>query len=168
MGAGAKAAPRACGEGLSRSPVRSAVVTLSTSAFVKLIVDESRSDEARTWSTEARLVATSVVTYPETCAALCGRDRFTAPVGGCLDSWLAELGDRWRRTAKIRVAERPAGLLAPAHALRGTDAVLLAAACTLRDAAAHQGPAPGVVFAAFDRRLPEAAEREGFATLGGA
>jgi hypothetical protein len=50
------------------------------------------------------------------------------------------------------------------------DAVQLAAAVTLRDrlrAGATGEPAADVAFATFDRRLLEAAEREGFATLGG-
>ena len=47
------------------------------------------------------------------------------------------------------------------------DAIQLAAAVTLRERLPRRRRTPSVVFAAFDRRLLEAAEREGFATLGG-
>ncbi len=143
------------------------IVYLDTSVFVKLIVDEPGSDEARAWFDGARLAASSVITFPETCSALCRSDRLNAPVEGRLDVWLTVLEARWRRIASLRVAERPAGRLAIQHRLRGMDAVHLGAALTLRDAARAKTPGAEVVFAAFDRRLLEAAEREGFATLGG-
>ena len=47
------------------------------------------------------------------------------------------------------------------------DAVQLAAAMTLREHMPLGVPGTEVVVAAFDRRLLEAAEREGFVTLGG-
>ena len=63
-----------------------------------------------------------------------------------------------------------AGRLALSHELRGMDAMQLAAAVTLRErlrAGAADPATTDIVFAAFDGRLLDAAEREGFQTLGG-
>jgi predicted nucleic acid-binding protein len=146
------------------------IVYLDTSAFVKLVVDESGDADARAWFDTARMAFSSVVTYAEACAAVGRRDRMEGPDEARLRAWVAEIDDRWRRTVTIPVAARRAGQLALVHRLRGMDAVQLAAAVTLRDrlrAGATGEPAADVAFAAFDRRLLEAAEREGFATLGG-
>jgi uncharacterized protein len=145
------------------------VVYLDTSAFVKLIIDEDGAADARAWFFEAQLAASSVITYPEASSTLGRREREGGSSGTLLRSWVAALEERWRRTLKLSVAERAAGRLAIAHRLRGMDAVQLAAAMTLRErlrAGAPGAPGAEVAFAAFDRRLLEAAEREGFATLG--
>ena len=47
------------------------------------------------------------------------------------------------------------------------DAIQLATATRVRARLAEQGVDEPLVFACYDRRLLEAAEREGFATLGG-
>jgi len=151
------------------APPRGEVIYLDTSAFVKLIIEEDGAEDVRAWFLEARLAASSVITYPEASATLGRRDKEGAPSDIRLRSWIAALDDRWRRTSILAVGERAAGRLAIAHRLRGMDAVQLAAALALRDrlrteAAARRGAE--VVFAAFDRELLEAAEREGLATLG--
>lgn len=134
---------------------------------MKLVLDEPGDAEARSWFEDARLAVSSVVTYPEACAALCRRSRTGAVSADQLNGWIAELDERWRGTITIPVAERAAGGLALKHRLRGMDSVQLAAAVVfaarIRDVAPHEQ----VVFAAFDRRLLDAAEREGFATRGG-
>ena len=58
-------------------------------------------------------------------------------------------------------------MLALKHGLRGMDAVQLGSAIRTRERLREQGEEDQLLFAAFDRRLLEAAEREGFATLGG-
>ena len=146
------------------------IVYLDTSAFVKLVVDESGDADARAWFDTARVACTSVVTYAEACAAVGRRDRVDGPSEARLRAWVAEIDDRWRRTVTIPVAGRRAGQLALVHRLRGMDAVQLAAAVALRDrlrAGATDSADADLVFAAFDRGLLEAAEREGFATRGG-
>ena len=112
-------------------------------------------------------MVSSVITYAEACAAL-GRahDRERADASD-LGALVAELDAQWRDYLVMPVIERAAGQAALRHSLRGMDAVQLAAALALRTAARQQAPGAEVVFAAFDRRLLEAAEREGFATLGG-
>ena len=150
-------------------PARSEVIYLDTSAFVKLIIDEEGAADVRAWFFEARLAASSVITYPEASATLGRRDKEGTPSDTRLRSWVAALDERWRRTTILAVRERAAGRLAIAHRLRGMDAVQLSAALALRDRLRVEAPATrgaAVVFAAFDRSLLEAAEREGFATLG--
>ena len=113
--------------------------------------------------------ASSVITYPEASATLGRRDKEGTLSDTRLRLCVAALDERWRRTTIIAVGEREAGRLAIAHRLRGMDAVQLAAASALRDRLRVEAPAmrsAEVAFAAFDRRLLEAAEREGFATLG--
>ena len=65
----------------------------------------------------------------------------------------------------VPVDELSAGRVALRHNLRGMDAMQLSGA--LRCATLSARTDAEVAFAAFDRRLLEAAEREGFATLGG-
>jgi predicted nucleic acid-binding protein len=143
------------------------IIYLDTSAFVKLVIDEDGADLARRWFDEASLATSSVITFPEACSALARRTSREAAGGGRLDDWLSELDARWTRTARVRVDERVAGRLAVAHSLRGMDAVHLGAAIAVRERALARSRAAIVTVAAFDRRLLEAAEREGFATLGG-
>jgi len=143
------------------------ILYLDTSAFVKLVIDEPGAAEARDWFSGTRRAASSVITYPEATAALCRCDREEGPAEARRDAWLAALDDRWRRCVRLPVAEQTAGRLAVTHGLRGMDAIQLAAAVALRARVLEAAPATEVVFATFDRRLLEAAEREGLATLGG-
>ena len=142
------------------------IVYLDTSAFVKLVVDEDGADLARRWFEEASLSTSSVITFPEACSALARRAHGAGVDDGQLDEWLSELEARWTRTAHVRVNERLAGRLAIEHRLRGMDAVQLGAAFAVRDRALARSASASIAVAAFDQRLLEAAEREGFATLG--
>jgi predicted nucleic acid-binding protein len=143
------------------------IVYLDTSAFVKLVVDEDGADLARRWFDEASLATSSVIAFPEACSALARRAHGAGAVDGQLDEWLSELETCWTRTAHVRVDERVTGRLAIRHSLRGMDAVQLGAAVAVRERALTRSRTALVTVAAFDRRLLEAAEAEGFATLGG-
>jgi predicted nucleic acid-binding protein len=143
------------------------IVYLDTSAFVKLILQEEGAVDVRSWFDEAGPAVSSVVTYPEACSALGRRARASGLVSPHLEAWIAELEARWRRLVSVRVDPRPAGELALRHELRGMDSVQLAAAVNVRERLRRYADDAEVIFAAFDRRLLEAAEREGFATLGG-
>jgi predicted nucleic acid-binding protein len=145
------------------------ILYLDTSALVKIIVKEASADVATGWFEGAGLVASSVVTYPESCAALEQNDRRRGAAPSRLGKWLADLDECWQDVMRVPVTEWTAGRLALSHHLRGMDAVQLAAAVTLRErlsAGAPDSTLGEVVFATFDRQLLEAAEREGFATLG--
>jgi predicted nucleic acid-binding protein len=142
------------------------IVYLDTSAFVKLVLEEDRALEARAWFDEARPAISSAITYPEACAALARRAREGEASGARLQRWVAELDARWRQVASIRVDSNLAGRLALRHALRGMDAIHVAAAVHVHERLLHHEAHEELLFAAFDQRLLEAAEREGFATLG--
>jgi predicted nucleic acid-binding protein len=143
------------------------IVYLDASAFVKLVIDEPGSMDVAEWFFRARRAASSVIAYPEASAALYRRDRDAESTPSRLTAWISELDSRWERIFSIPVAEQASGRLAVTHGLRGMDAVHLAAAMTLREGVRADSPGSDVAFAAFDRQLLAAAEREGFATLGG-
>jgi predicted nucleic acid-binding protein len=146
------------------------ILYLDTSALVKLIVPEDGSPDTIAWFAAAELTATSVITYAEACSALGQNDRRRKSRTPRLGQWLTGLDQHWRDVMKVPVAERVAGELALTHGLRGMDALQLAAAVTLRGELRTRAAGrrvQEVVVAAFDRRLLDAAGREGFATLGG-
>jgi predicted nucleic acid-binding protein len=143
------------------------IVYLDTSAFVKLILQEEGAVDARSWFDEAGLAVSSVITYPETCATLGRRARGPQGESEHREAWIAELEARWRLVVSVRVDPQTAGELALRHGLRGMDAVQLAAALNARARLGRYADDAELVFAAFDRQLLAAAEREGFATLGG-
>ena len=143
------------------------ILYADTSAVVKALLLEAGSEHVDDWFAQAEQVASSVITYAEACAALGRNDRRRGPDHDALRTQLAALDTQWDEFLVLPVAGRAAGRAALAHGLRGMDAVQLSAAVTLRAAATAHAPDAEVVFATFDRRLLEAAEREGFATLGG-
>jgi uncharacterized protein len=143
------------------------ILYLDTSAFVKLVLDESGAPETRAWYAQARQACSSVITYPEATSALCRHDRDLGAAQERLAAWLATLEACWRPCLRVPVFERSAARLAVSRALRGMDAVQLASALELRTRVLAKTPGADFQFVAFDRGLLEAAEREGFATLGG-
>jgi predicted nucleic acid-binding protein len=146
------------------------ILYLDTSALVKLIVREDGTTDAIVWFEQADLIASSVITYAEACSALGQNDRQRGRTQSQRGEWLIALDKHWSEVMRVPVAEWQAGRLALTHRLRGMDAVQLAAAVTLRERLRTRTtgtPGAAVAFAAFDRQLLAAAEREGFATLGG-
>jgi predicted nucleic acid-binding protein len=125
---------------------------------VKLAVAESGSSEAeRIWDA-ARSVASSVLLFPETRAALrrAARERRLTETQLRSAAWAFER--LWAQVERIGVATPPArraGTLAHEQNLRGQGAVHLASAELLRSDA--------LVFVAADRDLSAAARRLGFA-----
>lgn len=135
------------------------ILYLDTSALLKLYVDETGSDLA--WAAAAgSALATCRVTWVEALAALARRER-EAPAAA--DVWRTardRLAQDWPALHVVDLTQRlaeSAGDLAEAFALRGYDAVQLAAAKAVQGAARE-----GVVFACFDRRLCQAAKQLGF------
>ena len=137
------------------------IIYLDTSSLVKLYVDETDSKTVRNWTQEAEVLATSRVAYAEAMAALARRQR-----EGSLDTLAFEdatgrLNADWEDFAVMEVDERSAGQLAVKHALRGFDAIHLAAAVGIHRAAAGAQ----VAFLSFDDRQLEAARSEGLVVL---
>ncbi len=133
------------------------IAYLDTSALVKLFVHEPGTEEAlRLWDA-ATLRTTAILAYAECRAALAAAvraHRLTAPG---LRTARRLLNDHWDELAHIGVGERmvrAAGELAESQALRGYDAIHLAAAV-----AAGEGGT--LVFVTWDRVLADAAARVG-------
>ena len=133
-----------------------ALVYLDASALVKLCVDEPGSALAAALWDGADVVATARIADAEVCAALAAGRR-----SGHLDADAAARAlDAWRRlwpamhVVEVHpdVADR-AAVLVGEHALRGGDALHLAAALTLRS--------PDLVMAVWDEHLADAARAEG-------
>jgi predicted nucleic acid-binding protein len=143
------------------------ILYVDTSAVVKALLLEPGSSDVESWYAEADVVAASVITYAQTCAALGRSARMHGSDAVALEASVAELEAQWAEFLVLPVSERVAGDVALRHRLRGMDAVQLSTAMVLRTLVAEHAPTAEVVCASYDLRLREAAEREGFATLGG-
>lgn len=134
------------------------IVYVETSAILKPFLEEPGRDAVLRLWTEATVLMSSVLTYPEARAALVAAARDRRLTRAHHQRAVSELELWWSEVNPVTVG-RPiaaaAGLDAESFALKGCDAVHLA---TARLA----GPA-GIVFATFDRRLAEAARSAGLA-----
>lgn len=129
---------------------------LDTSAFVKLNVKESMSQELAIAVREAQAVATSRLAYAESRAAFARREARLSPqayrhiVEAFVEDW-----DRYiAREVTARLIKEPDDLAAH-RALCGYDAFHLPSPLSLREQMSSS-----VVFLAFDRQLTVAARRE--------
>lgn len=136
-----------------------------TSALLKLYVDEQGSDEVWRWLSDAP-VSTCRITWAEARAALARRERETP---AAVTTWAvarARLAEDWASIHVVDVTQalvEKAGELAEGFALRGYDAVQLAAAQAL-----HAALAEPIAFLSFDRRLNRAARLLGLGLPEGA
>ena len=133
------------------------ILYVDTSAQVKLYVEEAGTLGVVARVEHAEAVATALVTYAEARAALARHRREGGLTGADLRRVVRELDRDWRTYNVVDLSDslvHSAGALAERHALRGYDAVQLAAAMELRSVG---GP---VEFCAFDGRLNRAARRE--------
>jgi predicted nucleic acid-binding protein len=129
---------------------------LDTSSLVKLYVAEAGSEDVRAHVDRATIVATSMIAYPETRAALARRRRERALRPAAFSAAKRKFEDDWPKYVAVQVTEavcRDAGHLAERYALRGYDSVHLA--CFL-DIAREAGAAD-TEFSSFDDRLNRAA-----------
>ena len=133
------------------------ILYVDTSALVKLYVDEAGTPEVVTRVDEAEALATALITYAEARAALARHQREGRISRADLRWAVRELDRDWSTYNVIGLSDllvHSAGVLAERHALRGYDAVQLAAVLELRAAGGS------VEFCAFDTRLNRAARRE--------
>ncbi len=110
----------------------------------------------------AAAVATVRISYAEARAAFARLQREGGITRTTLRSMVRDLDRDWGAYNVVEVVEplvRHAGALAERHALRGYDAVQLAAALILRRASRD------IEFATFDERLAAAAAREGLPVM---
>jgi predicted nucleic acid-binding protein len=139
------------------------ILYLDTSALVKLYVEEAGSPAVVSRVGEAEAVATVRVSYAEARAALARHRRDGRLTLTDVRRAVRELDREWGMYNVVDLNDplvRRAGGLAERHALRGYDAVQLAAALDLRSAGGE------VTFLSFDARLNRAARRERLAAVG--
>jgi len=133
-------------------------VYLDTSSAIKLYVSEDGSDLVRELVGSATIVATSVVTYPESRAALARLRREGALTAANARSARRQLDEQWPSFVAILVTQalcHAAGGFAEQYALRGFDSIQLA---SFAEVARRAGPRQ-TRFSSFDDRLNEAARR---------
>ena len=133
------------------------ILYVDTSALVKVYVAESGSSEVRGRIDQAEAVATALVTYAEARAAFARHQREGGLTLANLRRAVRAFDRDWTTYNVVGLSDslvHSAGELAERHALRGYDAVQLAAVLQLQHAG---GP---VEFCAFDTRLNRAARRE--------
>ncbi|MGO8882174.1 MAG: type II toxin-antitoxin system VapC family toxin [Streptosporangiaceae bacterium] len=125
-----------------------ALVYFDSSAFVKLLAEETGSQLAAELWDGCDAALASRLAYPEVRAALAAaarnHDLTDHDLGAAEQSW----DGYWAATRPVELTaavEQHAGQLARSRALRGADAVHLASALAISD--------PDLVFAVWDRRL---------------
>ena len=127
---------------------------LDTSALVKLYIDEPDAESA--WRAVGdRTLSTCRITWAEACAAVARREREAPSSSTAWDDARARLANDWGAYLLVEVTQAlvtRAGEYASVFALRGYDAVQLAAATTLESTLRQP-----LIFVSFDRRLNRAA-----------
>lgn len=135
------------------------LVYFDSSAFVKLLAEEAGSHlAAQLWDGCDAAVA-SRLAYPEVRAALAAAARSHDLDEADLDEAERAWDSYWAATRPVELTaavEQHAGQLALTYALRGADAVHLASALAIGD--------PGLILAAWDRRLHAGAQAAGLQT----
>ena len=137
------------------------ILYVDTSSLVKLYIDEVASDVVHRWAHEAEILATSRAAYPETLAALARRWRTDDLDEADFQRVMHAFKEQWHAFAALDLNEITAGELAVTHALRGIEAMHLAAALDLR----RETVGTQVLFSTFDTRLLKAARAEGLRLL---
>ena len=131
---------------------------LDTSSLVRLYVTEAGSALVRRLVGEANVVATSVVAYAETRAALARLRREGALTASKAAAAKREFEEQWPAYLTLEATDvlcRAAGELAEKHGLRGFDSIHLA---SFAEVARRAGTAD-TRFSSFDDRLNQAARK---------
>jgi uncharacterized protein len=139
------------------------ILYLDTSALVKLYIAEEHSPVVLGWLQECEITGTSILARTEFAAALARLQRTGAFSAEETSKARAALAADWQDLVRLPVDETTvlkAEEVAVEHALRGYDAVHLAAALLWQDALRQP-----VTLATFDRNLAEAALSSGLIVL---
>lgn len=131
---------------------------LDTSSVVKLFVDEAGSDLVGRLVSDATVVVTSTVAYPESRAAFARLRREGALSASAFATVKGAFERQWPSFLSLEATEelcRSAGELAETYGLRGFDSVHLASYDEVR----QRSPARDVDFSSFDDRLNAAATK---------
>lgn len=124
------------------------LVYFDSSAFVKLVVEESGSDLVADMWDGCDAALSSRLAYPEVRAALAAAGRNHDLNGEDLAAAEQAWEEYWSAIRPVELTaqvEQQAGHLAHRHALRGADAVHLASAVAIGD--------PDLILAVWDQRL---------------
>ena len=131
---------------------------LDTSSLVKLYVTETGSEVVRQLVGDANVVATSVVAYAETRAALARLRREGVLTASKLASAKREFQEQWPTYLTLEATDslcRAAGELAEKYSLRGFDSIHLASFAEV----ARRAGTDDTRFSSFDDRLNQAARK---------
>lgn len=131
---------------------------LDTSSLVKLYVTEAGSENVRRLVGDANVVATSVVAYAETRAALARLRRESALTASKLRSAKREFEEQWPTYLTLEATNslcQTAGEFAEKYGLRGFDSIHLASFAEV----ARRAGADDTRFSSFDDRLNVAARK---------
>jgi predicted nucleic acid-binding protein len=132
------------------------ILYCDSSALVKLYVVEPGSEEVRAAVEAAEAVATCRITWAEIHAALSRRAREAPQDAAAIETAKQAFAAEWLHYVVIEVSQsivERAGEFADTFALRGYDAVQLAAAQILAETSGE-----ACAFACFDLRLAKAAK----------
>lgn len=135
-----------------------------SSALVPLFVDERHSDRVQLWLKSDPEVTVWALTRVELMSMIARRERqfpgaaveIQAARMRILEAW-----QRWPEIADLDRVRRQAERVVAIHPLRAADALQLGAALV-----AAEGDPSTLEFVTLDRRLADAAEREGFPVFG--
>lgn len=131
------------------------IIYLDTSSLIKLYVEEAHSAAVRGLCQAATALLTCRITYAEARSALARRYRAGDLTNDQYRHIVAQLDDDWGELFVIDFDELLAGELAERHAIRGFDAIHLAAALGL-----DRDPEIDLRFSTYDARLQTAATSE--------
>lgn len=141
------------------------ILYLDTSALVKLYALENGRDLVEQAVDEATVIATSSVAYAEARVTLARKRREGVFSDEDLREAVAALDGDWHTFETLTATDNTASLagnLAEEYALRGFDAVHLASALLVREAAlaeVEEGAEDTVRFLSFDGGLSQAAQK---------
>jgi predicted nucleic acid-binding protein len=133
------------------------------SAIIPLCLLESQTALVKEITEEDGAIVAWWATPVEVCSAfarLRREEELTQPAEGQARQVLASLAVEWTEIEPSRKVRETAERVLLLHPLRAADSLQLAAALVW-----SQGHAPGHQFVCLDRRLREAAQREGFQML---
>jgi predicted nucleic acid-binding protein len=139
------------------------ILYLDTSALLKKYFKESGSAEVISEWKKADAIATSMVAYAETMAAVLRKKAETEVAPSLFKKILRDFGKDWESFLLVEVTSglnEKIDKLVETYQLRGFDAIHLASALTI-----HQTNPGDFIFACYDHKLLQAAQLCGLQTL---
>ena len=136
------------------------IAYFDSSSIVKWFFDEPHMDLSRTIRNDAKMIFTSLLTFPEVMSAINRAKKEERCSMAEMELVKGEFLRIWPDLVWIYINEsliQHAGQLIFRHGLRGSDAVHLASALLLKE----EGSGVAIFFSCFDKNLNRAARNEG-------